>query len=80
MAIRDTFKTKRAMIDALEKVFNNIDYLVNDLKDTIDRNNEAIKEDGVSDYLKESYAESNEDYARQLKAFDTITKTLEKLI
>ena len=80
MARLDTIKTKRAMIDALEKVLNNIDYQVNDIKDTINRNNEALAGDDLSDYMRGCYTDTNEEYERQIKAFDTITKTLEKLI
>lgn len=80
MARTDTLKQKRAMIDALEKMFNNIEYHVNDLNECIQHNKEYLKESDISDYMRENYEEAIDGYEREIKAFETISKALEKLI
>lgn len=80
MARTDTLKQKRAMIDALEKMFNHIEYQVNDLNEYIQYNKEYLKEEAISDYQRENYEEAIDGYEREIKAFETISKALEKLI
>ena len=87
MKLKDTIRTKKSLISAVESLSDDLYRHIDSLQSSIEYNNDRIKEyketheDATDDSYEIAYhTECNEGYKSEIEAFEQIAKILEKLI